>query len=112
MPYIYIYAVCMPFAVCRMPYTTYTIPQVGSMRAMGVIADIIVFHPYDQGHWGFDCMGGRDAARYDTASDKVYLRYAAARLAAYSNVWWCFLRLGLGLAMLLVASAGGCATCS
>ena len=57
-------------------------------------------------------MGGRDAARYDTASDKVYLRYAAARLAAYSNVWWCFLRLGLGLAMLLVASAGGCATYS
>ena len=37
-------------------------------------------------------MGGRDAARYDTASDKFYLRYAAARLAAYSNVWWCFLR--------------------
>ena len=41
-------------------------------------------------------MGGRDAARYDTASDKVYLRYAAARLAAYSNVWWCFLRPSTG----------------
>ena len=70
---------------------------VGALKAQGVIADIILFHPYDGGHWGFDCMGGRDAARYDTASDKFYLRYAAARLAAYSNVWWCFLRLGLGL---------------
>jgi hypothetical protein len=28
----------------------------GSMREMGVVADIIVFHPYDSGHWGFDCM--------------------------------------------------------
>ena len=29
-----------------------------SMQESGVIADIIVFHPYDNGHWGFDCMGG------------------------------------------------------
>ncbi len=40
------------------------------MQDMGVIADIIVFHPYDDGHWGFDCMGGTDAAHYDTANDK------------------------------------------
>jgi|EP01047_Picozoa_sp_COSAG01_P080944 hypothetical protein len=25
-----------------------------AMREMGVIADIIVFHPYDGGHWGFE----------------------------------------------------------
>ena len=24
---------------------------VGAMRSMGVVADIIVFHPYDSGHW-------------------------------------------------------------
>lgn len=30
------------------------------LQAMGVVADVIVFHPYDGGHWGFDCMGGRD----------------------------------------------------
>ena len=40
------------------------------MQDMGVIADIIVFHPYDDGHWGFDCMGGTDAAHYDAANDK------------------------------------------
>ena len=60
----------------------------GRLRAMDVVVDLILFHPYDGGHWGFDCMGGRDADSYDTASDKFYLRYAAARLAAYSNVWW------------------------
>lgn len=54
----------------------------------GVVADVILFHPYDGGHWGFDCLGGRDARTYDTTTDRFYLRYAAARLAAYSNVWW------------------------
>ena len=61
---------------------------VGALKAQGVIADIILFHPYDGGHWGFDCMGGTDAQKYDTTLDKFYLRYAVARLASYSNVWW------------------------
>ena len=60
----------------------------GRLRALDIVADIIVFHPYDGGHWGFDCMGGRDADTYDTTHDKRYLRYLAARLSAYSNVWW------------------------
>ena len=49
---------------------------------------IIVFHPYDDDHWGFDCMGGRTptaAKPYDTAHDNFYLRYLAARLSSYSN---------------------------
>ena len=58
------------------------------LRAMHVVADVIVFHPYDGGHWGFDCMGGRDAETYDTANDRRYLRYLAARLSGCSNVWW------------------------
>ena len=60
------------------------------MRDMSppVIADIIVFHPYDGGHWGFDCMGGRDGATYDTTNDKFYLKYLAARLSSFRNVWW------------------------
>ena len=33
-------------------------------------------------------MGGRDRDEYDTSLDEAYLRYAAARLSAYSNVWW------------------------
>ena len=43
---------------------------------MGVVADIIVFHPYDSGHWGFDCMGGRnpsDAHPYNTTSVLAYI---------------------------------------
>ena len=41
-----------------------------SMRASGVIADIIVFHPYDGGQWGFDCMGGTDPSHYNTSNDE------------------------------------------
>eukprot|EP00966_Prymnesium_polylepis_P121626 2811264-Prymnesium_polylepis.2 len=33
-------------------------------------------------------MGGRDPATYDTTHDKFYLRYLAARLSSFSNVWW------------------------
>jgi hypothetical protein len=42
---------------------------------MGVVADVIVFHPYDGGHWGFDCMGGRDPQTYNTTHDKFYIKY-------------------------------------
>ena len=61
--------------------------RVEELMAAGVQADIILFHPYDNGHWGFDCMGGRDPETYNTAHDNFYLRYLAARLSAFSNVW-------------------------
>jgi len=61
---------------------------IGEMQEMGVIADIIVFHPYDNDHWGFDCMGGRDPATYNTTNDNFYLEYLAARMSSFSNVWW------------------------
>jgi hypothetical protein len=48
------------------------------LNAMGVQADVILFHPYD--NWGF--------AKMDQAHNEAYLRYVVARLAAYSNVWW------------------------
>src|SRR5262245_36882656 len=54
--------------------------RVGQLRDLGVEADVILFHPYDEGHWGFD--------RMPAAADDRYLRYAVARLAAYRNVWW------------------------
>ncbi|KPK61816.1 MAG: alpha-L-rhamnosidase [Planctomycetes bacterium SM23_32] len=54
--------------------------RVGQLRDLGIEADIILFHPYDSGAWGFD--------RMDAASDDRYLRYVVARLAAYRNVWW------------------------
>ena len=58
------------------------------MRASGVVADIIVFHPYDGGQWGFDCMGGDDPNHYNTSRDERYLKYLAARFASFDNVWW------------------------
>lgn len=54
--------------------------RVGQLRDLGIEADLILFHPYDEGHWGFD--------RMSSASDDRYLRYVVARLAAYRNVWW------------------------
>jgi hypothetical protein len=54
--------------------------RVGQLRDLGIEADLILFHPYDQGHWGFD--------RMEDAADDRYLRYVIARLSAYRNVWW------------------------
>jgi hypothetical protein len=54
--------------------------QVAALRDLGIEADLILFHPYDGGHWGFDQMAAADNDRY--------LRYVVARLAAYRNVWW------------------------
>jgi hypothetical protein len=54
--------------------------RVRQLRDMGIEADLILFHPYDKGHWGFDRMAAED--------DDRYLRYVVARLAAYRNVWW------------------------
>jgi hypothetical protein len=47
---------------------------------MGIEADIILLHPYDEGQWGFDRMP-------DEVDDR-YLRYLVSRLAAFRNVWW------------------------
>lgn len=54
--------------------------RVAQLRALGIEADLILFHPYDKGKWGFD--------RLPAAANDRYLRYAVARLAAYRNVWW------------------------
>jgi hypothetical protein len=54
--------------------------RVGRLRDVGIEADVILFHPYDEGHWGFD--------RMPAAADDRYLRYVVARLGAYRNVWW------------------------
>jgi hypothetical protein len=54
--------------------------RVAQLRDLGIQADVILLHPYDEGHWGFDRMP-------DEVDDR-YLRYVVARLAAYRNVWW------------------------
>jgi hypothetical protein len=54
--------------------------RVADLRDLGIEADLILFHPYDGGHWGFD--------RMPAAADDRYLRYVVSRLAAYRNIWW------------------------
>ena len=54
--------------------------RVLDLQKLGIEADIILFHPYDEGHWGFD--------RMPADVDDRYLRYVVARLAADRNVWW------------------------
>ena len=54
--------------------------RVLDLQKLGIEADVILFHPYDGGHWGFDRMPPEVNDRY--------LRYVVARLAAYRNVWW------------------------
>ncbi len=51
-----------------------------ALQKLNIEADIILFHPYDNGHWGFD--------RMSSAADDLYLRYVVSRFAAYRNVWW------------------------
>lgn len=48
------------------------------LQALGIEADIILFHPYDR--WGF--------ADFDTDDCLVYLDYCIRRLSAYRNLWW------------------------
>ena len=51
------------------------------MMALGIEADVILFHPYDFGHWDIDTgMDEEDAL--------LYLRYIVNRLSAFRNVWW------------------------
>ena len=52
--------------------------RVVQLGELGIEADLILFHPYDR--WGF--------ANMPAEADDRYLRYAAARLSAYRNVWW------------------------
>jgi hypothetical protein len=52
--------------------------RVSELEAMGIEADLILFHPYD--NWGYSKM--------PADVDDRYLHYIVARLAAYRNVSW------------------------
>jgi len=55
--------------------------RVGQLRELGIEADLILHHPYDdKREWGFATM--------TREQDDRYARYLVARLAAYRNVWW------------------------
>ena len=49
------------------------------LGALGIQADVILYHPYDAKR------GYSDMTRAD---DERYLRYVAARFGAYRNLWW------------------------
>ncbi|SFK80347.1 protein of unknown function [Paenibacillus sp. 1_12] len=50
------------------------------LQRLGIEADIILFHPYDQGVWGFEQL--------DIEVEAAYLKYVIARLSSFRNVWW------------------------
>ncbi len=52
------------------------------LRDLGIEADLIIFHPYDFGAWGFDQLPAEVNDRY--------LEYLTARISALRNVWWSF----------------------
>ncbi len=52
--------------------------RIEQLAAIGVQADLILFHAYDR--WGFSTM--------DPVADDRYVAYAVARLASFANVWW------------------------
>lgn len=53
--------------------------RIRRLGALGIEADIILYHPYDAKR------GYSDMRRAD---DERYLRYVAARFGAHRNVWW------------------------
>jgi len=54
--------------------------RINDLNKIGVEADLILFHPYDKGRWGFDAMPNEVNIRY--------IKYLTSRLSAYRNVWW------------------------
>lgn len=54
--------------------------SVEKLQNLGIEVDLILFHPYDKGHWGFDRMSHENDLRY--------LKYLIARIASFRNVWW------------------------
>ncbi len=52
--------------------------RIADLRALGIEADLILFHPYDR--WGYSKM--------PPEADNLYLRYVLARMSAYRNIWW------------------------
>jgi hypothetical protein len=68
------------FAHFNAKYFQHLDESVLALQKLGIEADVILFHPYDEGHWGFD--------RMPSEVDDRYLRYVVARLSAYRNVWW------------------------
>ena len=66
------------FARFNPAYFTHLEQRLAQLAALGIEADLILFHPYDR--WGF--------SRMPADADDRYLRYVVSRLSAFRNVWW------------------------
>jgi hypothetical protein len=54
--------------------------RIDDLKKLGIEADLILFHPYDKGRWGFDSLPMDVNTRY--------IKYIVARLGSFRNVWW------------------------
>ncbi|MHA8052657.1 DUF5060 domain-containing protein [Aquirufa sp. OSTEICH-129A] len=54
--------------------------QLDALQNLGIEADLILFHPYDKGRWGFDAMPREVNIRY--------IQYLLSRISSFRNVWW------------------------
>ena len=54
--------------------------QIDELNKLGIEADLILFHPYDKGRWGFDSL--------PMDVNFKYIKYIVARLSSFRNVWW------------------------
>lgn len=54
--------------------------RIDHLAALDIEADLILFHPYDKGRWGFDSMPNNINIKY--------IKYITARLSSFKNVWW------------------------
>lgn len=54
--------------------------RIDNLRDLGIEADLIIFHPYDKGRWGFDEM--------PMEANLNYIKYLTARLSSFRNIWW------------------------
>lgn len=54
--------------------------RIYELAKLGIEADLILFHPYDKGRWGFDSLPEEVNLRY--------IEHITARLSSFRNVWW------------------------
>lgn len=53
---------------------------IDQLALLNIESDLILFHPYDKGRWGFDSMPNDVNVRY--------IEYITARLSSFRNIWW------------------------
>jgi len=54
--------------------------QVDDLDTLGIETDLILFHPYDKGRWGFDSL--------PMEVNLQYIKYIIARLGSFKSIWW------------------------